>query len=136
VTEVLLTSPSVTKAILISQFLQARAWWRLDSAGASALHVARSVVSLLDAAAYLQGIPEDDPDLLALQAMGCFRSGAFDPGPEGAEIVKKWQLADEASAGPRDLLTELVRAAHGNPGAVPIGIPHQVTAPGMSAPAR
>jgi hypothetical protein len=58
--------------------------------------VARSVVSLLDAAAYLQGIPEDDPDLL----------------------------------------TELVRAAHGNPGAVPIGIPHQVTAPGMSAPAR
>jgi hypothetical protein len=126
----------VTKAILISQFLQARAWWRLDSAGASALHVARSVVSLLDAAAYLQDIPEDDPDLLALQALGCFRSGAFDPGPEGAEIVKKWQLADEATAGPRDLLTELVRAAHGNPGAVPIGIPHQVTAPGMSAPAR
>jgi hypothetical protein len=33
----------VTKAILIAQFLQARAWWRLDSAGASALHVARSV---------------------------------------------------------------------------------------------
>ena len=86
----------MTKAILVAQFLQARAWWRLDSAGASALHVARSVVSLLDAAAYLQGIPEDDPDLLALQAMGCFRSGAFDPGPEGAEIVKKWQLADEA----------------------------------------
>jgi hypothetical protein len=54
----------VTKAILVAQFLQARAWWRLDSAGASALHVARSVVSLLDAAAYLQGIPEDDPDLL------------------------------------------------------------------------
>jgi hypothetical protein len=69
----------VTKAILVAQFLQARAWWRLDSAGASALHVARSVVSLLDAAAYLPGIPEDDPDLLALQAMGCFRSGAFDP---------------------------------------------------------
>ena len=98
--------------------------------------MARSVVSLLDAAAYLQDIPEDDPDLLALQSLGCFRSGAFDPGPEGAEIVKKWQLADEASAGPRDLLTELVRAAHGNPKAAPIGIPLQVSAPGVPAPAR
>jgi hypothetical protein len=96
----------------------------------------RAASSRLDAAAYLQGIPEDDPDLLALQAMGCFRSGAFEPGPEGAEIVKKWQLADEASAGPRDLLTELVRAAHGNPKAAPIGMPRQVSAPGVPAPAR
>jgi hypothetical protein len=126
----------VTKAILVAQFLQACAWWRLDSAGASALHVARSVVSLLDAAAYLQGIPEDDPDLLALEAMGCFRGGAFDPGPEGAEIVKKWQLADEASAGPRDLLTEMVRAAHSTPKATPIGIPRQAVAPGIAASTR
>ena len=81
-------------------------------------------------------MPEDDPDLLALQAMGCFRSGAFDPGLEGAEIVKKWQLADEASAGPDDLLTELVRVANRNPKAAPIGIPRQVTVPGVPAPAR
>ena len=121
----------MTKAILVAQFLQARAWWRLDSAGASALHVARSVVSLLDAAAYLQGIPEDDPDLLALEAMGCFRGGAFDPGQEGAEIVKRWQLADEASAGPRDLLTELVRAAHSTPKAARIGIPRQAAVPAV-----
>ena len=47
-----------------------------------------------------------------------------------------WQLADEASAGPRDLLTELVRAANRNPKAAPIGIPRQVTAPGVPAPAR
>jgi hypothetical protein len=126
----------VTKAILVAQFLQARAWWRLDSAGASALHVARSVVSLLDAAAYLQGMPEDDPDLLALEAMGCFGGGDFDPGPEGAEIVKRWQLADEASAGPRDLLTELVRAANRTPKAGPAGIPRQAAAPGIPAPAR
>ena len=77
----------MTKAILVAQFLQARAWWRLDSAGDSALHVARSVVSLLDAAAYPQGMPGDDPDLLALQA-------------------------------------------------APIGIPRQVTAPEVPAPAR
>jgi len=93
----------VTKAILVAQFLQARAWWRLDRAGASALHVGRSVVSLLDAAAYLRDVPDDDPDLVALDAAGCFRGETFDPGPEGALIVRQWQLADEPTGGPRDL---------------------------------
>ena len=101
----------MTKAILVARFLRARAWWRLDSAGASALHVARSVVALLDAVAYLQDIPDHDPDMLALEAAGCFRGGVFDPGPEGADIIRGWQLADEPSADPRDLLAELVRAA-------------------------
>jgi len=101
----------VTKAILIAQFLRARARWRLDSAGASALHAARSVVALLDAAVYMLELPDDDPDILALQAAGCFRGGVFDPGPEGADIIRGWQLADEPSADPRDLLAELVRAA-------------------------
>ena len=74
----------MNKAILVAQFLRERAWWRLDSAGASAPRVACSVVSLLDAAGYLRDLPDDDPDLLALEAMGCFRDGAFNPGPEGA----------------------------------------------------
>jgi hypothetical protein len=73
----------VTKAILVAEFLRARAWWRLDSAGPSALHVACSVVSLLDAAAYLQDVPDDDPDLLALEAMGCFGGGALRSRPGG-----------------------------------------------------
>ncbi len=111
--------------MMIGQFLRARAWWRLDSAGASALRVARSVVSLLDAAAYLADLPEDDPDLLALEAMGCFGGGVFDPGPEGANIIREWQLADEWSAGPRELLAELVRAAHGNPGTPAVSVPPQ-----------
>ncbi len=123
----------MTKAILVAQFLRAQAWWRLDSAGPSALHAARSVVSLLDAAAYLQPIPDDDPDLLALEAMGCFAGGAFDPGPEGTEIVKHWQLADEASAGPRDLLAEVVRAAHSKPGAAAISVPRQASTPEIPA---
>ena len=105
----------MTNAILVAQFLRARAWWRLDSAGASALHVARSVVALLDAASYLRDVPDDDPDMLALAAAGCFRGGVFDPGPEGADIVRAWQLADEPSAEPCDLLAELVRAAPGTP---------------------
>jgi hypothetical protein len=101
----------VTKAILVAQFLRARAWWRLDSAGASALRTARSVVSLLDAAGYAHALPDDDPSLVALDAAGCFASGVFDPGPEGWMIVREWQLADEASAGPEDLLAQLARAA-------------------------
>jgi hypothetical protein len=101
----------VTKATLVAQFLRTRAWWRLDIAGAPALHVTRSVVSLLDAAGYLERFPDDDPHIAALDAAGCFRGGAFDPGPEGWPVVTEWQLADQSTAGPADLLAELVRAA-------------------------
>jgi hypothetical protein len=109
----------------VAGFLRARAWWRLDSAGASALHVARSVVALLDAAAYLQDIPDDDPDMLALEAAGCFRGGVFDPGAEGADIVRVWQLGDVPTADPSDLLAELVRAAHRSQAAAPATPAHR-----------
>ena len=119
----------MNKAIVVAQFLRDRAWWRLDCAGASAPRVARSVVSLLDAAGYLRDLPDDDPDLLALEAMGCFRGSVFDPGPVGAHIVREWQLADErSSAGPRELLAELVLAAHANPGTPPVSVPRQALA--------
>jgi hypothetical protein len=101
----------VTKAILLAQFLRARASWRLDSAGASARHVACSVVSLLDAASYARALPDDDPAIAALAAAGCFAGGIFDPGPVGWDIVREWQLAEKATAGPEDLLAQLVRAA-------------------------
>ena len=101
----------MTKAILVARFLRARASWRLESPGASARHVARSVVSLLDAAGYADGLPDDDPSITALDAAGCFTGGIFDPGPEGWTIVRMWQLADEASAGPEDLLAQLAQAA-------------------------
>jgi len=123
----------VTKAILIAQFLRARARWRLDSAGASALHAARSVVALLDAAVYMLEIPDDDPDILALQAAGCFRGGVFDPGPKGTDLTRRWQLGDVPTAGPRDLLAALVRAAHGRPDAPAIIIPRQAAAPAAPA---
>jgi len=47
--------------MLVAQFLSARAWWRLDSAGASAVDVACSVVALLDASAYLRDVFDDHP---------------------------------------------------------------------------
>jgi hypothetical protein len=97
--------------MLVSQFLRARAWWRLDNAGASAGRAACSAVSLLDAAAYLYDFPDDDPAIAALDAAGCFADSVFDPGPEGWNIIREWQLAEEASAGPADLLAQLVQAA-------------------------
>ena len=101
----------MAKANLVEQFLRDRAWWRLDSAGPNAVHVARSVVALLDAAAYLQGMPDDALELVALDKAGCFGGGAFDPGPKGAAIVREWQLAENPTAGPAELLAELARAA-------------------------
>jgi hypothetical protein len=103
--------------MLVAQFLRARAWWRLDSAGPNAVHVARSVVCLLDAVAYLQDVPDDDPGIAALAAAGCFRDDTFDPGPEGAALVRDWQFADERSAGPADLLAQLAQAAPAAPAA-------------------
>ena len=80
----------------------------------SAVHVARSVVSLLDAAAFVEALPDDDPSLAALDQAGCFTGGIFDPGPEGWLIVRDWQLADEVTAGPEDLLAQLAQAADAN----------------------
>ena len=100
----------MSKANLVAQHLRSCAWWRLDSAGASAIQVARSVVALLDAAAFMCEVSDDDPDIRALSAAGRFSAGAFDPGPRGSAIIRGWQLADEATAGPRDLLAALARA--------------------------
>ena len=95
----------------MAQHLRSCAWWRLDSPGASATRTARSVVALLDAAAYLCYVPDDDPDIRLLAEAGRFSSGAFEPGPAGAEIIRGWQLSERATAGPRDLLRVLARAA-------------------------
>ena len=42
---------------MISRFLREQAWWRLNSAGVSALRIARNAVALLDAAAYVADLP-------------------------------------------------------------------------------
>jgi hypothetical protein len=105
----------VSKANLVGRYLRASAWWRLDSAGASAIQVARSVVALLDAAVFMCDIPDDDPDLAALAEAGWFSGAAFDPGPEGVALIRGWHLHDEATTGPRDLLRALAHAATHRP---------------------
>lgn len=97
---------------LVAQHLRSCAWWRLDSAGTNPIRTARSVIALLDAAAYLWYVPDDDPDIRALADANCFSSGAFDPGPAGAVIIRGWQLCERASATPRDLLRALADAAN------------------------
>jgi hypothetical protein len=109
----------VIKAILVARYLRDRARWRLDCAGATALQTARSVVALIDAASYLRDVPDEDPDIVALEEAGCFKDGAFEPGPAGADIVRGWQLTDKTTAGPRDLLSALAAAERGREGLTP-----------------
>jgi hypothetical protein len=128
----------VSNANLVGQYLRSSAWWRLDSAGVSARQVARSVVALLDAAAYIRELPDDDPDLAALAAAGCFSGTGFDPGPEGAGIVRGWHLNRETTAGPRDLLTALAQtAAHPPParGGDGASTPEEFPSPPAEVPA-
>jgi hypothetical protein len=132
----LISSLFVVNAILVAQFLRARAWWRLDCAGPSALHSARSAVSLLDAAAYLRDVPDDHPDMTALAMAGCFRGGVFEPGAEGAVIVRDWQLADEQTAGPTELLAALAQAADRTPPGGPAELPNGIGGQGIAAPPR
>ncbi len=87
-------------------------------------------MSLLDTAAYLSEVSDDDPAIVALDAAGCFRGGTFDPGPEGAVIVRDWQLADQQSGGPEDLLAALAAAA----GRTPRGRPGGPQVPSPAAP--
>ncbi len=69
------------------------------------------MIALLDAASFLRDVPDSHPDIVALEQAGCFRDGAFDPGPEGARIIRDWRLAEDSAGGPRELLAALAAAA-------------------------
>lgn len=113
---------------MISRFLRNQAWWRLDSAGVSALRVARSVVALLDAAAYVAELPDNDPYVEALALAGCFCGPTFDPGHRGLAVVRGWQLDDQPTAGPRDLLAAIAEAAASRRLTPRVGRHHALTA--------
>jgi hypothetical protein len=106
----------------IAAFLRAQAHWRLDCAGAAPVPAARCAVALLDAAVYVAGLPDDDPDLTALTAGGDFRGGMFYPGDAGLTIARRWQLSEGPPAGPRALLAALAAAAGSPPARAP-GLP-------------
>ena len=101
----------MSNAIILARFLRARARWRLDCAGVDAYPAARSVIALLDAASYLRDIRDDHPEIHALELAGCFRDGDFDPGTEGARLIRDWCLSEETRGTPQDLLSALAAAA-------------------------
>ncbi len=106
----------MTEEILVAEFFRAQAAWRLARADGDPVRAARCAAALLDAAAFVATLTPQDTDLAALDAAGCFRGDAFDPGPAGVLICRWWQFGDPPYAGPRDLLTALSAAAR-QPGA-------------------
>jgi hypothetical protein len=95
----------------MAEFLRAQAAWRLARAGSDPVRAARCAVALLDAAAFVVTLDEDDDGLAALAQAGCFGPEVFDPGPRGLQIARWWQFGEPPYAGPRDLLTALAAAA-------------------------
>ncbi|MFC4589373.1 hypothetical protein [Sphaerisporangium corydalis] len=81
----------------LAGYLRARARWRLDRVqrrddGWNA----RCALALLDAAAYAETLPGDDPLIVALGEAGCFGpegSGEFAPG-EAARLIDFWQAGE------------------------------------------
>jgi hypothetical protein len=95
----------------MAEFLRAQAAWRMVRAGSDPVRSARCAAALLDAAAFVVTLAEDDEDLAALARSGCFGAEAFDPGVPGLQLARWWQFGDPPYAEPRDLLTRLVAAA-------------------------
>ena len=95
----------------MAEFLRAQAAWRLARAGADPVRAARCAAALLDAAAFVVTLAEDDDDLAALARAGCFGGGVLDPGAGGLQIARWWQFGEPPYAGPRNLLTALAAAA-------------------------
>jgi hypothetical protein len=100
----------VTRQLLLAEFLRAQAAWRLGRAGGDPIRTARSAAALLDAAAYVAALTDDDRGLALLARGGCFRGQVFDPGPKGVSITRWWQYRDVPQAGPQDLIATLAAA--------------------------
>jgi hypothetical protein len=94
----------------MAEFLRAQAAWRLACAGGDPIRTARSAAALLDAAAYVAALTDDDGGLALLARGGCFRGQVFDPGPKGVSITRYWQYRDVPQAGPQDLMAALAAA--------------------------
>ncbi|MFC4532047.1 hypothetical protein [Sphaerisporangium dianthi] len=90
--------------------LRARARWRLDRVQTrDGDWNARCALALLDAAAYTQALPADDPLITALEDSGCFGAygcGDFEPGEAVAKLIDSWHDGD-----PWELLTAIPAAA-------------------------
>ncbi len=74
---------------------------------------ARGALALLDAAAYAESLPDDDPVILTLDQAGCYGPLGcedFDPGDAGNRLIRTWQGGE-----PHDLLLSLPAAIAASP---------------------
>ncbi|MEW9553157.1 hypothetical protein [Nonomuraea sp. NPDC050783] len=98
----------------LAAFLRAEARRRLDRVEANdGGRNARCALALLDTAAYVTGLPEDDPFLLLLDEVGCFGPlgcEEFAPGEAGVRLVRRWEGGE-----PHELLRALPTAIAASP---------------------
>lgn len=97
------------RAESMSAYLRGRARWRLDRVDPEDDGMnARCALALLDAAAYVAALEEDDPALVALARAGAFGlDGRGDFGPVGEtsrRLIDSWTAGD-----PAQLLAALAR---------------------------
>ncbi|MBN6058071.1 hypothetical protein JYK22_39480 [Nonomuraea sp. RK-328] len=94
----------------LAAYFRAQARRRLDRVESNdAGRNARSALALLDAAACAAALPDDDPLIERLAEAGCFGApggDGFDPGPEGARLVRFWEGGE-----PRELILALPSVA-------------------------
>lgn len=97
----------------VAGYLRGRARWRLDRVQRNdGAWNARCALALLDAAAYAQALPEDDPLILALEDAGCFGPhglGDFEPVEAVAKLIDFWSEGE-----PWELLTAIPPVARGD----------------------
>ncbi|MBB6349498.1 hypothetical protein ACWGH8_24215 [Nonomuraea muscovyensis] len=82
----------------LAAYLRAQARRRLDRVESNdGGRNARTALALLDAALYADGLTDDDALIRMLEEAGCFGpqgGDGFDPGPEGARLIRDWQGAE------------------------------------------
>ncbi|MFG3440755.1 hypothetical protein ACGF0J_26170 [Nonomuraea sp. NPDC047897] len=82
----------------LAAYLRAQARRRLDRVESNdGGRNARTALALLDAALCADGLTDDDALIRMLEEAGCFGPqgcGDFDPGPEGARLIRDWQGAE------------------------------------------
>jgi hypothetical protein len=104
----------VSRSESLAAYLRSHARRRLDRVESNdGGRNARSALALLDAASYAASLPDDDPLLCRLEEAGCFgphRCDDFDPGEEGARLIKMW-----AGGEPHELLLALPSALTPHP---------------------
>ncbi|TDD86965.1 hypothetical protein [Actinomadura rubrisoli] len=101
----------VLKTWMIADYLRPYTQWRINRADpCDDGRNARAAIGLIDAAAYVMQLDDDEPVIVRMAIAGCFARGHFDPGPEGEALIRRWHY-DEAVAGPAELFQAVAASA-------------------------